>query len=315
MENKKLILTDELVAAFLEGNTTPEETAAVILAVKNDSRFREYLSLAAPQNGILPIMSFAATGEEDNLCSVRCEHYVMQCFGIMTTEEELAAEARSRDWLEQDGTPLFKIGSLCAQHGLSVARSYHSSVEDIRIALSEGYQVIVAVDGGEIDGDLEYEAAEDVFIGQKPDHSIVVLSCGEQVVCYNPYNGELPQTISIERFVGAWNDSNNYMVKINNRDAVAKLYKPSPLDLSDVKIPDSLTELTEAIAENIHENWSKSRMNEGWTYGPRRDDKELKHPDLIPYSDLTEGEKEYDRTTAMNAIKMIVKLGYKIDKE
>ena len=93
-----------------------------------------------------------------------------------------------------------------------------------------------------------------------------------------------------------------------------KPYTPKPLDLSDVSLPDSLTELTEAIAENTHEVWSQNRMKEGLTYGPQRDDVERKHPCLVPYSCLPEEEKEYDRATAMNAIKLIVKLGYKIVK-
>lgn len=105
------------------------------------------------------------------------------------------------------------------------------------------------------------------------------------------------------------------MVTINTKEVKARLYKPAPLDLSDVQLPDSLTELTEAIAENTHEVWARIRLDEGWTYGPKRDDAHLKHPDLLPYSDLPEGEKEYDRATAMNAIKLIVKLGYKIEKQ
>lgn len=314
MENKKLILTDDVVAAFLEGNATPEEAIAVLRVARNDARFREYLSLASPQDSTLPMLAMAANGNSDNLCNVRCEQYVLQCFGVELDEETLIKEARSAGWLEAGGTPLYRIGSLCALHGLSATRTYNSSIEEIKIALSQNYQVIVAVDGGEVDGDLDYEAAEDVFIGKNPDHALVVLSCGDDMVCYNPYHGEMPQTIAIDRFVDAWDDSRNYMVRINTKEAVADLYKPSPLDLSDVHLPDSLCELTEAIAENTHEIWSKNRMNEGWTYGPERDDKALKHPDLLPYSDLMEGEKEYDRATAMNAIKLIVKLGYKIVK-
>jgi ryanodine receptor 2 len=91
-------------------------------------------------------------------------------------------------------------------------------------------------------------------------------------------------------------------------------YKPAPLDVSDVRLPESLLELTEAIAENTHEIWSLNRMEDGWTYGPERDDKALKHPGLRPYAELPESEKEYDRSTAMNAIKLIVKLGYRIEK-
>lgn len=91
-------------------------------------------------------------------------------------------------------------------------------------------------------------------------------------------------------------------------------YMPTPLDLSDVELPDTLLELTEAIAENTHEVWAKNRLDEGWAYGPVRDDVNLRHPGLRPYSKLPESEKEYDRDTAMNAIKLIVKLGYKIEK-
>lgn len=94
-----------------------------------------------------------------------------------------------------------------------------------------------------------------------------------------------------------------------------QVYKPAPLDLSDVVLPESLIELTEAIAENTHEVWSWNRMNEGWTYGPERDDRKKEHPDLIPYSELPESEKAYDRATAMNTIKLIVKLGYTLHKQ
>lgn len=100
----------------------------------------------------------------------------------------------------------------------------------------------------------------------------------------------------------------------NSLDAVSKSYKPAPLDLSDVTLPESLGELTEAIAENTHEVWSQGRMEDGWTYGAVRDEDAKKHPDLLPYSYLTEGEKDFDRATAMNAIKLIVKLGYRIEK-
>ncbi|MGM9736042.1 MAG: RyR domain-containing protein [Candidatus Cryptobacteroides sp.] len=315
MDMNKLKLTDEIIAAFLEGNATKDEIEAVLLAAKRDSRIREYLSLAAPQEAVLPMSAQAATGEGDNLCNIRCEQYVMQCFGITTAEDRLREEAISGDWLRDGGTPLFRIGSLCSLHGLSVARKYHSSLDDIRQALSEGYQVIVAVDGGEIDGDLVVEAIEDDFSGQIPDHSLVILSCEDEIVCYNPFHGDIPQVVDEDRFIDAWDDSDNYMVKINTKEAVAELYKPAPLDLSDVQLPDSLIDLTEAIAENTHEVWSQNRMKEGWTYGAERDDTNLRHPDLLPYSDLPDVEKEYDRATAMNAIKLIVKLGYKIEKK
>lgn len=93
-----------------------------------------------------------------------------------------------------------------------------------------------------------------------------------------------------------------------------KTYTPKPIDLSDINLPQELDELREAIAENIHEVWSAGRIKEGWSYGPERDDKHKKHPDLIPYSQLPDGEKEYDRETAMNTIKLVIKLGYDLVK-
>ncbi len=92
-------------------------------------------------------------------------------------------------------------------------------------------------------------------------------------------------------------------------------YIPDPMDLSLVDLPESLIQLSERIAENVHEVWAKARIDEGWTYGEKRDDIHKKHPCLVPYDELPEEEKEYDRNTAMNTIKMVKKLGFRIEKE
>ena len=92
-------------------------------------------------------------------------------------------------------------------------------------------------------------------------------------------------------------------------------YIPEPMDLSFVDLPESLIQLSERIAENVHEVWAKARIDEGWTYGEKRDDIHKKHPCLVPYDELPEEEKEYDRNTAMNTIKMVKKLGFRIEKE
>ena len=184
--------SDETLAAFLEGSASASEVEAVLAAAKTDALLREYLSIAGNSTESIPMLAQAATGERDKLCNIRCEQYVLQCFGITASEEELAAKAKSKEWLKEGGTPLFQIGNLCAGYDLSVARKYNASLDDIRTALAEGYQVIVAVDGGEIDGDLTAEAIEDAFVGKIPDHALVVLSVGEDVVCYNPFQGDIP---------------------------------------------------------------------------------------------------------------------------
>ena len=93
------------------------------------------------------------------------------------------------------------------------------------------------------------------------------------------------------------------------------MYTPKPIDTTKIKLPEELLPLTEKIAENVHENWAAQRMSEGWTYGEKRDDAKKQTPCLVPYSELTESEKEYDRNTALESIKLIVALGYKIEKE
>ncbi len=93
-----------------------------------------------------------------------------------------------------------------------------------------------------------------------------------------------------------------------------KDYKPHPIDLSDVILTEDLTELREAIAENAHEIWAESRQSEGWTYGSQRNDQLKQTPDMVPYSQLSESEKEYDRKTAMRTIKLLYKLGYDLIK-
>ncbi len=93
------------------------------------------------------------------------------------------------------------------------------------------------------------------------------------------------------------------------------MYKPKPVDTSAVILPDELLELTEKIAENVHEVWSQGRIREGWTYGKVRDDARRETPCLVPYGELPESEKAYDRNTALETVKLIVKLGYVIRRE
>ena len=91
-------------------------------------------------------------------------------------------------------------------------------------------------------------------------------------------------------------------------------YKPSPIDTSGVRLPQSLEALGELLAKHAHDVWARQRLAEGWRYGSKRDDDRKEHPDLVPYEQLSESEKEYDRGTAMETLKAIVALGYRIEK-
>lgn len=93
-----------------------------------------------------------------------------------------------------------------------------------------------------------------------------------------------------------------------------KAYIPQPVDTSDIKLSEELVKLVEKMAENVHEVWAKARIEQGWTYGEVRNDERKKHPCLVPYSELPEEEKEYDRNTSISTLKLIMKLGFKISK-
>lgn len=91
-------------------------------------------------------------------------------------------------------------------------------------------------------------------------------------------------------------------------------YQPTPIDTTLVALSPEIQELTERLAENAHDHWARQRLADGWRYGPARDDINKHHPCLIPYRDLPEAEKVYDRQTAMETLKAIMALGYSIEK-
>ncbi len=102
--------------------------------------------------------------------------------------------------------------------------------------------------------------------------------------------------------------------KIEDEKMKNNNYTPSPVDISDVVLPNELDELVESIAKNVHDVWAQGRKSDGWKYGKYRDDKNKLHPCLVPYEELPESEKEYDRNTAIGTLKLIIKLGFKIEK-
>lgn len=104
------------------------------------------------------------------------------------------------------------------------------------------------------------------------------------------------------------------LVKDFGGNIMKKTYKPTPLDTEDVILPPDLIGLQELLAENAHDHWAQLRMAEGWTYGDTRDNLNKKTPLLVPYHDLPDSEKLFDRATAMETLKAIIKLGFSISR-
>lgn len=110
------------------------------------------------------------------------------------------------------------------------------------------------------------------------------------------------------------NETSEFVFQSNKRDAEGK-YVPNPINVDDVVLPKEVENLTEYIAENAHEEWARGKFKEGWVYGPKRDKEKKQSFDLIPYCELLDSEKEYDRKMAMNTLRVLYKLGYKIIKQ
>ena len=133
----------------------------------------------------------------------------------------------------------------------------------------------------------------------------------DMVDLYVPKSNDI-QKFPIATFVEAWEATGGICITAFPADD--KTYNPKLIDLEHIELPDGYDELREAIAENAHDRWALERQSEGWTYGPKRDDSKLETPDMVPYAQLPESEKQYDRIMADNTLKLLTSLGYKIEK-
>lgn len=311
MANKEY-LSDELLAAYLDGNSDKETTRNVLNAVKADPALREVLDIALQveednplfEEDCYPMLQMAAKSGE-NVCAVSCEIYILHRRGISYNTEDLLASARRKDWLRPEGTPLYCIGNLLANAGLLVSRQYDSTLSCISRALEKDHDVVVGVD-------REKLYAETVDLEDSTNHAVVVTQVEDNIVTvFDSYKEPSVTKIPLQNFLNAWKESRNYMIQVLHS---VEEYEPHPVRLDNVPLDADLDELQEAIAENAHEVWAAARIKEGWSYGKERDDANKKHPDLIPYTALPDSEKQYDRLMALETIKLVRKLGFDIVK-
>ena len=297
--NDKYEISDELLTAYTEGRTTPEETMRVVEALKHDPVLRETLFIISSIDAIeesagqeLPMVRMAAAAE-GNLCDVQCERRILRDY-FPQEDADLKAEAESNSWLKEEGMPLHNIGRLLEQKGLTVVRKYDCKFDDILLNMARRVKMIAVI------------ATGDQF------HAVVPLSTvgGGLIRIYDPAEDRDVEWL-MEEFEEAWAASRHYLVSAAIDSLV---YDPKPIDLSDVLLDDDLLDLTEAIAENTHEVWAYERKKEGWSYGLERNDQLKQNPDMVPYSDLPESEKEYDRKTAFDALRLAKKLGFNVSR-
>ena len=309
-----------LIDKYLSGGTTPEETVAVLAAIAVNPELEEYAvtqmrldyeeDRLSEYGSFIPASSMAAD-DDRNLCDFQCELFILRRGGVDVDGEEAMQTSRRNYWLRGLGTPLYHIGRLLESNGFLVSRIYGAGLGKLKECLAD--RAVIAVVNGDV---LEPGRKDcgDKSLDNDANHAVVVLSVsdeGDTVTLYNPARQEKETAYPTDRFLDAWGESGNYMVTAR-RKAFPQEYEPQPIDLDGVELDHDLQELTEMIAEHVHDVWAVKRFKEGYTYGPVRDDKLRHNPDLVPYSMLPEREKEYDREMATNAIKLVKRLGYRL---
>ena len=228
-QSAKHILSDELIAAYLDGNATAAECLQILQAMEHDAQLRERLrvsltvdaemGLLLQHSHHLPTMAMAAECQEGSFCCLECEKFILRRRAICYDEQQLLDNALRNGWLKENGTALHNVGRHLEQAGLSVSRQYDCQLQDIAAALQQGYDVIVAVDGGELLGNAQLERIEDALLGEMPDHTVVVIACdmhAQTITLFDPNSSHLHDQYSFAQFANAWKDARNYMVIIEN---------------------------------------------------------------------------------------------------
>ena len=328
-----IIISDELLALFVEGRTTVEESAAVLAAAKENLDIRYYLETAI-EDGMffknqvlenaaskpvcqiynlkfkpLPATALAASSEAND-CVVKCEAFVLGLFGKDSQYKKLYREARHRDWLRKDGTPLYNIGRLLELAQLSVSRRFRGTLEDMRGELNGNCSVIVALNAGRLENPQSRSSAV-------CDHAVVVTEINKDkgyVELYDPQSGNQADRYPVGTFLRAWKPSKNFFVSIIERGV--RPYTPHPEYVAHIKLPEDIVPIADMLAENAHEIWAKDRLAEakekkakGKQVSPYDD------PFMKPFQELSKQQRKTDYSSAMNTIKLLYKLGFSITKD
>ena len=315
-------------ADFNDAGIKPEELVDILTDIAlnpdaqethiNDMRSAYINEQLEDYGSFIPANSIAAA-DGQNLCDFQCELYILRKVGKTFNEEDLASLSKRNYWLLSQGTPLFNMGRLMERNGLLVQRVFDIDLDQLENLLLD-HNVIVVVNGETLLGKVIDVLDDNFYIDDNPNHAVVVAGISREtnsIELYNPATDDTESTSNypLDVFEAAWAESKNYTVTARVKKTPYE-YCPQPLDVSSVNINPELMELIELIAENAHDVWAVDKMKAGFTYAPLdQDGKEQsgKHNHyLIPYEMLAEADKEPDRKMAMQTIKLVKRLGYRL---
>lgn len=329
---KKIDITERLLSLFLTGDTTPDETYAILKAAKTNPEIALFLDVAeadgffsfniqsnhsarpvcqlfAIHSRHLPVMRLAAIGEAND-CVVRCEQYILGQRGLQNQYEKLAKQARHHDWLRKEGTPLYNIGRLLELAQLSVARRFKGTLEDMQGELNGNCSIIVALNASRLVNPKSRSSAV-------CDHAVVVTEINKDedyVELYDPQSSNQTDRYPVETFLRAWKPSKNFFVSIIERGV--RPYTPHPEYVAHIKLPEEIVPLADMLAENAHEIWAKDRLAEAEKKKANgKDVNPYDDPFMEPFHELSKQKRRTDYLSALNTIKLLYKLGFKITQD
>lgn len=156
----------------------------------------------------------------DDTCAIKSQQLILQSHGIDKSEDELREEAIQNGWYSPgNGTPMGDVGNLLEHHGMIIHRYKNATLSDLADELSQGHQIIVGVDSGELWNAGISEHLEDLIMGGQADHALLVsgfvvdpMTAESNILLTDPGTGEIYADYPILQFENAWNDSDNFMV-------------------------------------------------------------------------------------------------------
>ena len=224
-------LSDEEIAKFLDGSADARLQMKVLKEAQVNPMLANLLCEAAEidkeverimKEGNLkrlPLGALAASEDgSGSACGLRCEEFILNKRGIKFEADELVELAKKKHWLREGGTRIGDVGNTLETVGLTIEKSFDHSLEDLKKALDEGKDVIAIVDGGELIGDRKAEILEDIFIGEIPDHAVVVTHVDiekDEIEVFDPQSHNEKDCYTTEQFLDAWEDSCRYAVLIS----------------------------------------------------------------------------------------------------
>lgn len=154
-------------------------------------------------------------------CAIKSQQIILESNDVNVTEDELVSESIENGWFTpgEGGTSPADVGNLLENHGMTVNRFTNASIDDIAVALAQGRHVIVGVDAGELWNSGTWETFEDFLHSNGADHALIVsgiqlnpLTAEREVVLTDPGTGEVARTYTLDQFLDAWSDSDNFVV-------------------------------------------------------------------------------------------------------